>query len=97
MATPRAQSTSSGDVLHRRFSDSIKGDGMKHSLVCALGLAIKSRAKVFNDAAASNSWVTAANLPLQGIDHIAAQGKHFQWVLVEYGPYKRAAKVPLIE
>jgi hypothetical protein len=97
MDTSHAQSTSSCGVLHRRFSDSIEGEGMKHSLVCALGLAIKSRAKVFNDAAASNSWVTAANLPFQGIGHIAAQGKHLQWVPVEYGPYKRAAKVPLIE
>lgn len=59
--------------------------------------AIKSRAKVFSDAAASKIWVTAAHLPFPGIGHIAAQGKHFQWVPVEYGPYKRAAKVPLIE
>lgn len=59
--------------------------------------AIKSRAKVFSDAAASKTWVTAAHLPFPGIGHIAAEGKHFQWVPVEYGPYKRAAKVPLIE
>ncbi|VVM37086.1 hypothetical protein PS645_00077 [Pseudomonas fluorescens] len=59
--------------------------------------AIKSRARVFSDAAASKIWVTAAHLPFPGIGHIAAQGKHFQWVPVEYGPYKRAAKVPLIE
>lgn len=59
--------------------------------------AIKSRAKVFSDAAASKVWVTAAHLPFPGIGHIAAEGKHFQWVPVEYGPYKRAANVPLIE
>jgi glyoxylase-like metal-dependent hydrolase (beta-lactamase superfamily II) len=59
--------------------------------------AIKSRNQVFTDAAASKTWVTAAHLPFPGIGHIAAEGKHFQWVPVEYGPYKRAAKVPLIE
>ena len=59
--------------------------------------AIKSRAKVFSEAASSKTWVTAAHLPFPGIGHIAAEGKHFQWVPVEYGPYKRAANVPLIE
>ena len=59
--------------------------------------AIKSRAKVFSAAAASKTWVTAAHLPFPGIGHIATEGKHFQWVPVEYGPYKRAANVPLIE
>ncbi|QXI18832.1 MBL fold metallo-hydrolase [Pseudomonas hamedanensis] len=59
--------------------------------------AINSRQAVFSAAAASKTWVTAAHLPFPGIGHIAAEGKHFQWVPVEYGPYKRAAKVPLIE
>lgn len=59
--------------------------------------AIQSRAKVFSAAAASKTWVTAAHLPFPGIGHITAQGKQFQWVPVEYGPYRRAAKVPLIE
>jgi glyoxylase-like metal-dependent hydrolase (beta-lactamase superfamily II) len=59
--------------------------------------AIKSRNQVFTDAATSKTWVTAAHLPFPGIGHIAAEGKHFEWVPVEYGPYKRAAKVPLIE
>jgi len=59
--------------------------------------AIASRQAVFSAAAASKTWVTAAHLPFPGIGHIAAEGKHFQWVPVEYGPYKRAAKVPLIE
>lgn len=59
--------------------------------------AINSRAKVFRDAAVSKTWVTAAHLPFPGIGHITAEGQHFQWVPVEYGPYKRAAKVPLIE
>lgn len=59
--------------------------------------AIASRQAVFSAAAASKTWVAAAHLPFPGIGHIAAEGKHFQWVPVEYGPYKRAAKVPLIE
>jgi len=59
--------------------------------------AIKSRNAVFSAAAASKTWVTAAHLPFPGIGHITAVDKHFQWVPVEYGPYKRAAKVPLIE
>jgi glyoxylase-like metal-dependent hydrolase (beta-lactamase superfamily II) len=59
--------------------------------------AIKSRAKVFSDAAASKIWVTAAHLPFPGVGHITAVDKHFQWVPIEYGPYKRAAKVPMIE
>jgi glyoxylase-like metal-dependent hydrolase (beta-lactamase superfamily II) len=59
--------------------------------------AIKSRNQVFSAAAASKTWVTAAHLPFPGIGHITTEGKHFQWVPVEYGPYKRAANVPLIE
>ncbi|VVO78576.1 MBL fold metallo-hydrolase [Pseudomonas fluorescens] len=59
--------------------------------------AISSRQAVFSSAAASKTWVTAAHLPFPGIGHITFEGKHFQWVPVEYGPYKRAAKVPLIE
>ncbi|MFS2202463.1 MBL fold metallo-hydrolase [Pseudomonas sp. Pseusp3] len=59
--------------------------------------AINSRNQVFSAAAASKTWVTAAHLPFPGIGHISAQGKHFEWVPVEYGPYKRAANVPLIE
>lgn len=59
--------------------------------------AINARQAVFSAAVTSKTWVTAAHLPFPGIGHITAQGKHFQWVPVEYGPYKRAAKVPLIE
>ncbi|WP_334597566.1 MBL fold metallo-hydrolase [Pseudomonas alvandae] len=59
--------------------------------------AIKSRAKVFKDAATSKTWVAAAHLPFPGVGHITAVDKHFQWVPVEYGPYQRAAKVPMIE
>lgn len=59
--------------------------------------AIKSRAKVFSDAATGKTWVTAAHLPFPGIGHITAVDGHFQWVPVEFGPYKRAEKVPMIE
>ena len=59
--------------------------------------AIKSRARVFSEAASSKTWVAAAHLPFPGVGHIAAQDGHFQWVPGEYGPYQRAAKVPLIE
>jgi glyoxylase-like metal-dependent hydrolase (beta-lactamase superfamily II) len=59
--------------------------------------AIKSRGKVFSDAAASKIWVTAAHLPFPGVGHITSVDKHFQWVPIEYGPYTRAAKVPMIE
>ncbi|KQN42234.1 MBL fold metallo-hydrolase [Pseudomonas sp. Leaf48] len=59
--------------------------------------AIKSRDQVFSAAAKSKTWVTAAHLPFPGIGHISAVGKQFEWVPVEYGPYKRAANVPLIE
>jgi glyoxylase-like metal-dependent hydrolase (beta-lactamase superfamily II) len=59
--------------------------------------AIKSRNQVFSAAAASKTWVAAAHLPFPGIGHISAVDKHFEWVPLEYGPYKRAANVPLIE
>ncbi|WP_277591359.1 MBL fold metallo-hydrolase [Pseudomonas chlororaphis] len=59
--------------------------------------AIKSRTKVFSEAASSKTWVTAAHLPFPGVGHIAAVGGHFQWVPAEYGPYQRAARVPMIE
>ena len=74
--------------LHPEVSIGFDTDGQQ---------AIKSRNQVFSAAATSKTWVTAAHLPFPGIGHIAAEGKHFQWVPVEYGPYKRAAKVPLIE
>ncbi|APC18805.1 MBL fold metallo-hydrolase [Pseudomonas frederiksbergensis] len=59
--------------------------------------AIKSRTNVFNDVATSKIWVTAAHLPFPGVGHITTVNGHFQWVPIEYGPYKRAANVPMIE
>jgi glyoxylase-like metal-dependent hydrolase (beta-lactamase superfamily II) len=59
--------------------------------------AIASRDAVFSDAAKRKIWVAAAHLPFPGTGHIEAVGKHFQWVPVEYGPYQRAAHVPLVD
>lgn len=59
--------------------------------------AIASREQVFSASAASKTWVAAAHLPFPGIGHITRIDKHFNWVPVEYGPYQRAAHVPLLE
>lgn len=59
--------------------------------------AIASREQVFSAAAKSKIWVAAAHLPFPGMGHIGEHDKHFQWIPVEYGPYQRAAKVPLID
>ncbi len=59
--------------------------------------AIDSRAKVFSQVADDKIWAAAAHLPFPGIGHISKADKHFQWVPVEYGPYQRAANVPLVK
>ena len=59
--------------------------------------AMASREQVFSSAAAKGIWVAAAHLPFPGIGHITAIDKHFQWVPIEYGPYQRAAHVPLLQ
>jgi glyoxylase-like metal-dependent hydrolase (beta-lactamase superfamily II) len=59
--------------------------------------AIASREQVFKAVAANKTWVSAAHLPFPGTGHIVAEGKHFQWVPAEYGPYQRAAHVPLLD
>ncbi|MGV8921452.1 MAG: MBL fold metallo-hydrolase [Pseudomonas sp.] len=59
--------------------------------------AIDSRAKVFSQVADDKIWAAAAHLPFPGIGHIGKIDKHFQWVPVEYGPYQRAANVPLVK
>ncbi|MFK3973421.1 MBL fold metallo-hydrolase [Pseudomonas sp. NPDC087358] len=59
--------------------------------------AIASRDAVFTEVAGTKAWVAAAHLPFPGTGHIERTGKHFQWVPVEYGPYQRAAHVPLID
>ncbi len=59
--------------------------------------AIASRDQVFSMVAKQKIWAAAAHLPFPGIGHINAVDKHFEWVPVEYGPYQRAAKVPLLK
>ncbi|WP_258675187.1 hypothetical protein [Pseudomonas sp. B21-051] len=41
--------------------------------------------------------IAPQNVELSTSLQVVALDKHFQWVAVEYGPYKRAANVPLIE
>ncbi|WP_262415589.1 MULTISPECIES: hypothetical protein [unclassified Pseudomonas] len=41
--------------------------------------------------------IAPQNVELSTSLQVAALDKHFQWIPVEYGPYKRAANVPLIE
>ena len=59
--------------------------------------AIAAREKLFTQVARDNLWVAAAHLPFPAIGHIHVEGKGFAWVPVEYGPYQRAANVPLLK
>lgn len=59
--------------------------------------AIASRDRVFTEVAQKHIWAAAAHLPFPGIGHITLTGKHFQWNPMLYGPYQRAAKVPLLQ
>lgn len=59
--------------------------------------AIAAREKLFTQVAHDNIWVAAAHLPFPAIGHIRVEGKGFAWVPVEYGPYQRAANVPLLK
>ncbi len=59
--------------------------------------AIAARKKLFTQVARDNTWVAAAHLPFPAIGHIRVEGKGFAWVPVVFGPYQRAAKVPLIK
>lgn len=59
--------------------------------------AIASREQVFGDMSTKQTWVAAAHLPFPGLGHITTVNKHFQWVPVEYGPYQRAAHVPMLK
>ncbi|WP_349970694.1 MBL fold metallo-hydrolase [Pseudomonas caspiana] len=59
--------------------------------------AIASRDQVFSMVAKQKIWAAAAHLPFPGIGHINALDKRFEWVPVEYGPYQRAAHVPLLK
>ncbi|ARJ64852.1 MBL fold metallo-hydrolase [Magnetospirillum sp. ME-1] len=50
--------------------------------------AVKTRKKVFADAARQRLWVAGAHLPFPGIGHVRAEGKAFAWVPLEYSPLR---------
>lgn len=51
--------------------------------------AVKTRKKVFADAAKQKLWVAGAHLPFPGIGHVRAEGKAFAWVPLEYSPLRK--------
>lgn len=57
----------------------------------------QARNEAFTKLAADGEWVAAAHLPFPGIGHITPRDKHFSWVPAPYGPYQRAANVPLLK
>ncbi|KPA94504.1 MBL fold metallo-hydrolase [Pseudomonas asplenii] len=59
--------------------------------------AVKARQDEFFQLAADGEWLAAAHLPFPGIGHVTQAGKHFTWVPALYGPYTRAADVPLLK
>lgn len=59
-----------------------------------------TRLALFADAAESNTWIAAAHLPFPAIGHLArgdGAAPAYLWQPVPYGPYQRAAHVPLIQ
>lgn len=50
--------------------------------------AVKTRKRVFADAAKQRLWVAGAHLPFPGIGHVRAEGKAFAWVPLEYSPIR---------
>ncbi len=59
--------------------------------------AISSRAQEFNALAKDGEWMAAAHLPFPGIGHITSGQQGYSWNPVNYGPYQRAANVPLLK
>ncbi|MCI2292035.1 MBL fold metallo-hydrolase [Enterobacter sp. I4] len=59
--------------------------------------AVASRTQEFNALAKSGEWVAAAHLPFPGVGHITASDQGFSWSPAIYGPYQRAAHVPLLK
>lgn len=51
--------------------------------------AVKTRKRVFSDAAKQKLWVAGAHLPFPGIGHVRAEGKAFAWVPLEYSPLRK--------
>jgi glyoxylase-like metal-dependent hydrolase (beta-lactamase superfamily II) len=50
--------------------------------------AVRTRKRLFADAARSRLWVAGAHLPFPGIGHVRADAKGYAWVPVEYGPIR---------
>ncbi|NUA29392.1 MBL fold metallo-hydrolase [Cupriavidus basilensis] len=50
--------------------------------------AVRTRKRIFADAARGKLWVAGAHLPFPGIGHVRVQSKGYAWVPVEYGPVR---------
>lgn len=59
--------------------------------------AIAARREEFNQLAKQGEWLAAAHLPFPGIGHLTVNGQGYRWVPALFGPYKRAAEVPLLK
>lgn len=59
--------------------------------------AIASRLSEFSELARDHQWLAAAHLPFPGIGHVTGQSPSFHWAPAAYGPYQRAAHVPLLQ
>lgn len=59
--------------------------------------AIASRKEEFNQLAKQGEWLAAAHLPFPGIGHLTMNGQAYRWVPALFGPYQRAAEVPLLK
>lgn len=59
--------------------------------------ATQAREAEFTQLATDGEWLAAAHLPFPGIGHVTQTARHFTWVPALYGPYTRAADVPLLK
>ncbi|MBB3105356.1 glyoxylase-like metal-dependent hydrolase (beta-lactamase superfamily II), partial [Azomonas macrocytogenes] len=59
--------------------------------------ATQAREDEFAKLAKNGEWLAAAHLPFPGIGHVTQTGKGFNWAPALYGPYQRAAQVPLLK
>ncbi len=61
------------------------------------GKAVAARARTFDALAHDGEWLAAAHLPFPGMGRVTKTSKRYNWVPVLYGPYQRAAQVPLLK
>jgi len=59
--------------------------------------AIDAREQAFTALAKNGEWLAAAHLPFPGVGHITQSDHAFNWIPAFYGPYQRAADVPLLK